>query len=551
MDDNSSLRKRGKGNLPGEEPLSGHRYLASILESMLDMLIVAKPDGTIRTVNRAALELLGYDEKELVGQPVGTIFEEEEEEEEEAAAFFRGTGLAQLVHEGAAQDVELTLRAKSGERIPVLFNGSIIREDGHLSVVVGVARDIRERKRAEEEIKRRNRELAALNSIATAMMQSALSLDELLQRVADGVVEAFDCTTAFILLLDKEEGVFKGFALSTKEKIIERINAIIGFPLVQIKLPARADFNEAVRNALEGRLTIKHDLYELTRPLLSKRVCSALERLAGSRTFISMPLLAKGKLVGGIFVSRRQELNEADKETMMTFANQAAAVIEHARLDQSVHKELAERKKVEEELQRSFARLQRTLEGIVHALASTVKMKDAYTAGHQQRVTKLACAIAEELDLSGKQIDGLRMAGLIHDIGKLSIPSDILSNPRRLTDAEFELIKVHPQAAYDILKEIDFSWPVADIVLQHHERLNGSGYPNALKGEEILLEARILAVADVVEAMSSRRPYREALGVNKALEEIENNKGKLYDPQVVDACLRLFAEGFELEEGSN
>ena len=204
--------------------------------------------------------------------------------------------------------------------------------------------------------------------------------------------------------------------------------------------------------------------------------------------------------------------------------------------------DITKRKKAEEELRQSFERLQKTLEGTVHALASVVELRDPYTAGHQRRVTALACAIAKELGLPQEQTKGLRMAGLIHDIGKISVPAEILSKPGPLTDVEFGLIQAHPQSAYNVLKEINFPWPVAKIVLEHHEWLDGSGYPQGLKGEEILLEARIIAVADIVEAMSSHRPYRPALGIDKALEEIEKNKGTLYDLKVVDACLKLFAE---------
>jgi len=205
-----------------------------------------------------------------------------------------------------------------------------------------------ERKRAEKEIKRRNRELAALNAIATTMMQSALGLDEMLQQIADGVVEGLGCNTALIFLPDEKEGVFKGGAVSTRGKIIERINAIVGFPLVQLKAPARSDFNETVSNVLDGRITIKHDLYELAGPALSKPVCSALQRLMGSKTFLSMPLLAKGKVVGGIFASTREELGEEDTETMMTFASQAAIAIENARLFEETRQRALQLQTVEE-----------------------------------------------------------------------------------------------------------------------------------------------------------------------------------------------------------
>ena len=176
-------------------------------------------------------------------------------------------------------------------------------------------------------------------------------------------------------------------------------------------------------------------------------------------------------------------------------------------------------------------------------MVKIVEMRDPYTAGHQQKVADLATAIAREMKLEDTRIDQLRMAAVIHDIGKMYVPSDILSKPGKLSDIEFSLIKTHSQGGYDIVKGMDFPCNVAKTVLQHHERLDGSGYPNQLKGEDTLLEAKILAVADVIEAMASHRPYRPALGIDKALEEISKNKGKLYDPDVVDACLELFNSG--------
>jgi len=220
-------------------------------------------------------------------------------------------------------------------------------------------------------------------------------------------------------------------------------------------------------------------------------------------------------------------------------------------IDNRLHRENLEKVVLErtEELQVTLNDLQNVMDGIIRAMAKTVEMRDPYTAGHQRRVSRLAGAIAQEVDLPENQIHGIKMAGHIHDLGKLSVPAEILSKPDRLTDVEFSLIKAHPQEGYDILKGIDFPWPIAQIVYQHHERMDGSGYPQGLSGEGILLEARIMAVADVVEAMSSHRPYRPALGIETALEEISKNSGVHYDPDAVDACLRLFKEkGFELSK---
>jgi len=170
-------------------------------------------------------------------------------------------------------------------------------------------------------------------------------------------------------------------------------------------------------------------------------------------------------------------------------------------------------------------------------------LRDPYTAGHQERVSQLACAIAKKLGLDKKQIEAVRLASLVHDIGKIAVPVEILTKASSLSDLEFAFIKAHPKTAYDILSNIEFPWPIAEIVLQHHERLDGSGYPQGLKGDQILLEARILAVADVVEAMSSHRPYRPALSLDEAVKELLRGRGKIYDPEVVGACVELISSG--------
>ncbi len=184
--------------------------------------------------------------------------------------------------------------------------------------------------------------------------------------------------------------------------------------------------------------------------------------------------------------------------------------------------------------------LKKVAGGILHAMSLAVETRGPYTAGHQQRVAELACEVATEMGLSTWDIEGVRIMGLLHDVGKITVPSEILSKPGQINQYEFGIIKTHSQVGYEILKEIEFPWPVTQVILQYHERLDGSGYPQGLSGEDITLEARILGVADVVEAMSSHRPYRPALGFDRALNEIAQKKGFLYDPEVVDACLRFF-----------
>jgi PAS domain S-box-containing protein len=208
----------------------------------------------------------------------------------------------------------------------------------------------------------------------------------------------------------------------------------------------------------------------------------------------------------------------------------------------AITRNITERKREEEKLQQTLNDLKKAVGTTVQVLVSALESRDPYTAGHQSRAANLACAIATEMGLSQDKIEGIRMAGVIHDIGKLSVPVEILAKPTKLTELGFSLVKEHSRSGYEMLKNVESPWPLAQIVHQHHERMDGSGYPRKLKGDEILIEARILAVADVVEAMASHRPYRSAWSIKTALEEIEKNKGILYDNAVADACLKLFRE---------
>ena len=194
-------------------------------------------------------------------------------------------------------------------------------------------------------------------------------------------------------------------------------------------------------------------------------------------------------------------------------------------------------------MKQSFGLLKKSWESTIYAMARMVEERDPYIAGHQELVAKLARLIAVEMKLPERQVNGIKMAAMVHDIGKIFIPAEILSKPGPLSDIELKLIQAHPRAGYDILKTIEFPWPIAKIVLQHHERMNGSGYPMGLSGDEILMEAKIIGVADVIEAMISHRPHRAALGADKALEEIKRNRALLYDSSVVDTCLNIFTEG--------
>ena len=235
----------------------------------------------------------------------------------------------------------------------------------------------------------------------------------------------------------------------------------------------------------------------------------------------------KGELTGAVMVFRditwRKEAEEAIK---MAFNSLEARVQEQTA-----------------ELRTSFDMLGRAMEGTIQALATMVEARDRYTAGHQVRVADLACIIARQMGVAESRIPIIRIAALIHDVGKVCVPTEILNKPAPLSPIEFEIVKQHPKAAYDVLSKIEFPWAIADIVLQHHERVDGSGYPSGLRGDQIHLEAQIIGVADVVEAMSSHRPYRAAVGTEQGLEEISKGKGTRFNPAIVDACIHVFHQG--------
>ena len=275
---------------------------------------------------------------------------------------------------------------------------------------------------------------------------------------------------------------------------------------------------------------IKFDLFKLIYPKDRKMVSEKVIKML------------KGELPSGF------EYRGINKSGEVRWVLQAVAPITYQgkRAILGSFKDITEIRQTKEKLQQSYEKLQKTMEGTINIVAKIVETRDPYTAGHQLKVSKLATAIAREMKLPPDKIEGIRIASLVHDIGKISIPAEILSKPIKLNEIEYSLIKDHSQIGYDILKSIDFPWPVAKIVLQHHERIDGSGYPQGLKDNKIFLEARLIGVADVVEAMSSHRPYRPAKGIDAALEEISQNKGTLYDPEVVDTCLKLFKEkGFK------
>jgi putative nucleotidyltransferase with HDIG domain len=345
-----------------------------------------------------------------------------------------------------------------------------------------------------------------------------------------------------ILIVDDDESTLKTLALIFDEKGYETETALTGREAIE---KAREKFfNLAL---LDIKLSDMEGV-ELLAPLKKMYPNMVVIIITG---YASLETAVRALNEGAAaYITKPLNMDEV-LATVKEGLEKQRLVTDNERLYQEAQRELAERKRAEREIQRNLDKLRKAMEGTTRAMACIVETRDPYTAGHQQRVTHLACSIAKEMGLSEERIEGIRMAGLIHDLGKICLPAEILSKPGQINEPELSLVKTHPEVGHNMLKTIDFPWPVAQIVLQHHERMDGSGYPSGFTGTEILLEARIMAVADVVEAIASHRPYRPALGLKKALQEISRNSGILYDSEVVNVCLRLFIDqGFRFEQES-
>lgn len=380
------------------------------------------------------------------------------------------------------------------------------------------ARDISEKKRSEITIKQNYKEQNVLYSLSRLALENK-PLKELLESALDFLLSINWLTLeskGCIFLADHDAG----------ELVMTAVYGLSEFVRTEC---ARIPFGRCLcgRAAVTQQLVFADHLvdeHEISYSGISPHGHYCIPIVFGGVTIGVINTYLKDGHVG----------NKAETDFLRFFANALAGIIV--------------RKRTEEKLELSLQHLRQASDGMINTIAAMVERRDPYTSGHQKRTARIACAIAGQLGLSEERIEGLRMAGIIHDVGKIYIPAEILSKPGRLTEPEFSLVKTHSQIGFDILKDIEFPWPIAQIVLQHHEKIDGSGYPRGLKGSDILMEARILAVADVVEAISSHQSYRPAIGLEKSLEELAEKSGVLYDAAVVEACLSLFREkGFKLD----
>jgi putative nucleotidyltransferase with HDIG domain len=427
-----------------------------------------------------------------------------------------------------APPFELRVRTAAGGFRDVEFTGFSSQLSGGRIEVQGIGRDITERKQAEAAMQHANRALAALSAVNRNMVR-ATDENELLKAICQAIVEQRGYRMAWV-----------GYVQQDEDK--------------SIKIMAHADHDEegyletlqltwadTERGMGPSGRAIRSGITQLCQDIANDPQYSPWRDKAlkfGYAANMALPLMDGSGKVFGILHVYAEEVNAfipAEVDLMEQMSADLAFGVRNLRIRQQRDNALAQN-------QQQLVQLQDSLEDTVRAIATIVEMRDPYTSGHQVRVADLAEAIAKQMGLSDEQVHTIHLAGVLHDLGKIQIPAEILSKPGKITGIEYSLIKIHPQAGYDILKGINFPRPIAQMVLQHHERLDGSGYPQGLKGDDILLEARILAVADVVEAMFSHRPYRPGLGMEVALNEIINKRGIFYDPQVVDACLALFRE---------
>ncbi|TET78873.1 MAG: PAS domain S-box protein [Candidatus Cloacimonadota bacterium] len=554
----------------------------------------ANPGGRILSANPALAKMFGYKKPEAMSKVhVGDLYLNPDD---------RKRFIKTLSSSGEISNYEVQLKRKDG----TVFWGSlnaraIADEKGEILYFDGVLGDITERKQAKEALRESERRYRSLvetiqegmcivdtneniifanpwfsnilgysqEEIIGMNLRELISSEEELQKILQGSAKRKNrVSSQYETVMRRKDGELRNIRVSATPWINDKkeFQGTIGMvmDITEQKRAAEAlrlseeKYRTLIDNIQDGVFIIQDAEMKFANEAFARMVGYTVEEIIGM-DFRELIAPEDSEMVADRY-HRRQAGEDIPREyefcmlhkdrVTRVIVNMNVGVINYRGKIASMGtmKDITERKRAEEELKRSFWKLQRTLEGTVNALASTVEKRDLYTAGHQRRVTQLACAIAKEMGLSEEKIEGIRVAGILHDIGKVHIAAEILNKPIKLSEIEMVLVKTHAQVGYDILKTVEFSSPVAQTVLQHHERLDGSGYPQGLSGDEILVEAKILAVADVVEAMSSHRPYRPAYSINTALEEISENRGILYAPEVVDACLIIFKErGFEFE----
>ena len=493
------------------------KFYRTILEDVPDLICRWRPDGTITYANRNFCSYFGKTSEELVGSTF--VPRVPEDDRERVAGRMRSLG-----SDNPVSTIEHQVVLPNGDiRWQEWVHRSLLDGVGCVREIQSTGRDINGRKvaalAAEHRAARALAQGRALTAIATSPAIAAGDVEHLAREITEACTGVTGVERANIWLFNEAETELR--CIDLYEATPDRHSA--GLVLTEDQF--RNEFAALKRSPYVDA----HDA--LTDPRTAGYVESYLRPLRITSMLDAVVQLS-GRRLGLLCLEHVERAHHWEPDEI-EFACRLADKIG---LALSNH-----------ETQQAQRQLLASLEQTIRAIANVVEVRDPFTAGHQQRVAALAAAIARELGMSEERIRGLQLAATVHDVGKIQVPADILNKPSTLSPIEVRFIQIHSQVGHDILKDVSFPWPIAEVVLQHHERLDGSGYPRGLKGNEIMLEARIIAVADVVEAMASHRPYRPAVDAGVALAEIEANAGVLYDADVARACLRLFREmGYKL-----
>jgi PAS domain S-box-containing protein len=483
-------------------------------------LAVEADTGIVIDVNPAAEALMGYSRAELIGKNV-TELHPHAERDRVRTEFLKSKGHA-TPHSG------YHFQCKNGRTMPVAIWSSEPVTLGGRTVAIVEFRDITDQKEREHQLSAQNWALSAF-SVAALALGRARSPESLLQSICEAITRESVYVLAWV-----------GIAEDGPDKKI-RVAASAGSALGYLDgLPMSWLENDASGQGAAGVCIRTNKLSILEDCELSPQFTPWRDRARqfGILSAVSTPLCIEGSWRGALTVySTRSKAFEA--APVQVFERLGEQIVHGVQALE--HKKLldAERRNLEQ----SQKNLTDALTASVSAMVTAMEMRDPYTAGHETRTADIAYAIGKEMGWPEGRLQGLRMAAMVHDIGKISIPQEILDKSSRLSAEEYELVKGHPESSYAILKDIPFTWPIADIVHQHHEKLDGSGYPRGLKGDEILLEAKVLTVADIVEAMAAARPYRMGLDLEIVMAEIEGQAGTLLDAEVVRICAAIFREG--------
>jgi PAS domain S-box-containing protein/putative nucleotidyltransferase with HDIG domain len=526
--DITDLKRKDAALLESEE------RLRVATESARDAIIIIEGEsGTITAWNPAAEAVFGYTRAEALGQNLHDLLTPPRfrETSQQGLARFAKSGEGNVV----GKTLELVALRKDRTEFPIELSLSAMKIHGKW-LATGIARDITQRKQAEIALNHANRALATFSEVNRQLIFSSNETD-LLQAICQTIVKHSGYCMASVGYATQDAGstiLIKAYADDKGG------NYLGSMPLIRVD----------TENSVEpGSLAFRSGVTQVCQDIANDPQYLSWRKEAlqhGYVSCITLPLRSSGVAeqqtrdnpVFGVLTVYSNEVNTfipGEIALLEEMAEDLAYGVRTLRLQE-------ERDRVLEQNKQHLTQMLGNLEDTVLAIAKIVEMRDPYTAGHQLRVAALAAAIARQMGLPDAQVHAIHLAGVLHDLGKIQIPAEILSKPGKLNTVEYSLIQFHPQVGYDILQGIKFPWPIAQMVLQHHERLDGSGYPQGLKGDAILLEARILAVSDVVEAISSHRPYRPALGIESALAEIEEGSGPKYDSAVVAACIKVLRD---------